>query len=257
MFAAGLIGYLIGGWHPAALRATDDPSAADAVALRFPPAWDAAPAISPPAVTDKALADSGVLPEPGVPAPPPATASSDNQLVLFDPAPMVPQRQPGPELRMLQDAAGPTVQLASTAPPSGTDLDSIRRAEPPPAMPARAQRPVKIPAVAVQRRPINRPGYMLDDAQIASIKERLHLTPEQEQMWPAVAAALRNIAYSRAQQASGRDTGIMRTGDIDPESVENLKSAAVPLIMSFDDDQKQQVRNLAHVMGLDRLASEF
>ena len=41
---------------------------------------------------------------------------------------------------------------------------------------------------------------MLDDAQIASIKERLHLTPDQEEMWPAVEAALRNMAYLHAQK---------------------------------------------------------
>jgi len=27
--------------------------------------------------------------------------------------------------------------------------------------------------------------------------------------------------------------------------------------MSFDEEQKQQVRDLAHVMGLDQLASQF
>ena len=48
-----------------------------------------------------------------------------------------------------------------------------------------------------------------------------------------------------------------RPADIDPQSVEGLKSAAVPLIMSFDEEQKQQVRDLAHVMGLDQLASQF
>jgi hypothetical protein len=39
--------------------------------------------------------------------------------------------------------------------------------------------------------------------------------------------------------------------------VQGLKSAAVPLIMSFNSEQKEEVRNLAHVMGLDQLASQF
>ena len=63
---------------------------------------------------------------------------------------------------------------------------------------------------------------MLDDAQIASIKERLHLTPDQEQMWPAVEAALRNIAYTRAQQA--RSGAALRqhvqAAAVDPDSAE-------------------------------------
>ena len=106
---------------------------------------------------------------------------------------------------------------------------------------------------------MNRPGFMFDDAQIASIKERLHLTPDQQQMWPAVEAALRNIAYTRAQQARRRAVSgeTTQAADIDPDSVAGLKSAAVPLIMSFDEEQKQEVRDLAHVMGLDQLASQF
>ena len=39
--------------------------------------------------------------------------------------------------------------------------------------------------------------------------------------------------------------------------VQGLKSAAMPLIMSFNDEQKDEVRSLAHVMGLDQLASQF
>ena len=93
---------------------------------------------------------------------------------------------------------------------------------------------------------------MLDDAQIASIKERLHLTPDQQRMWPAVEAALRNVAYARQRAASSA-----RIATIDPDSVEGLKSAAVPLIMSFNAEQKDEVRNLAHVMGLDQLAAQF
>jgi hypothetical protein len=46
---------------------------------------------------------------------------------------------------------------------------------------------------------------------------------------------------------------------IDPNSaeVQQLKSAAVPLIMSFNDEQKNEVRQLAYVMGLEKLAQAF
>ena len=251
VLTAGLIGYLIGGWHPVALRASGDPSAADAVARRFPQAWDEA---SPAAAPDGALPASGVFNAPAVTTAA-AGALSDAQLALLDPEPMVPQMRPQPASQTSQDP--PRVQLASaemTVPAPATDANAARRPEPAQASAARMPRPVKTAAAVAPRRPPNRPGYMLDDAQIASIKARLHLTPDQEQMWPAVEAALRNIAYSRAQAARGR---AMQPADIDPDSVEGLKSAAVPLIMSFNDDQKQEVRNLAHVMGLDQLASQF
>lgn len=251
VLTAGLIGYLIGGWHPVALRAPGDPSAADAVARRFPQAWHEA---SPAAATEEALPGSGVLNDPA-PTTAAANTSSDAGLALLDPEPMVPQMRPQPVSQASQEP--PRVQLASaemTVPAAATDANAARRAQPQQVMPSRLQRPIKSAAAVAVRRPVNRPGYMLDDAQIASIKERLHLTPEQEQMWPAVEAALRNIAYSRGQKARDRVT---QPADIDPESVEGLKSAAVPLIMSFNDDQKQEVRNLAHVMGLDQLASQF
>ena len=106
----------------------------------------------------------------------------------------------------------------------------------------------------------SRPGFLLNDSQIASIKSRLHLSRDQEQMWPAVEAALRNIAYAKAQSARRRvDDRPADMASLDPDSaaVQGLKSAAVPLIMSFSDEQKNEVRNLAHVMGLDKLASEF
>ena len=63
----------------------------------------------------------------------------------------------------------------------------------------------------------------------------------------------------RAKRAG---TARRRTRDVaslDPDSaeVQRLKSAAIPLIMSFIHEQKDEVRNLAHVMGLDKLASEL
>jgi hypothetical protein len=116
----------------------------------------------------------------------------------------------------------------------------------------------KTPAAPTHPHAASRAGYILDDAQIASIKTRLHLTPDQERMWPAVEAALRNMAYKRAQQTAARGaTRNIQAAAVDPEAVEGLKSAAVPLIMSFNSEQKEEVRSLAHVMGLDQLASQF
>ena len=50
-----------------------------------------------------------------------------------------------------------------------------------------------------------------------------------------------------------------RGGAIDPDSVpvQRLKSAAFPLIMSLSDEQKQEVRTMVRLMGLENLASQF
>jgi len=237
---AATIGYLVGGWHPTALHASRDPSAAESVALRFPADWDAA---SPAGATNAAPA-AGLLDAAYATT---ATANDGPRVSLLSPEPMAP----------LPRTVAQVPQTAATAAPM--QVASAEVADPRPAAPeapprvAVRPRPAKPPALAARHPAPTRPGYMLDDAQIASIKERLHLTPDQQRMWPAVEVALRNIAYSREQ---GRDRS-PAGGEVDPESVQDLKSAAVPLIMSFDDEQKQEVRNLAHVMGLDQLASQF
>jgi hypothetical protein len=236
MLAACSIGYVIGAWHVTALRSAGNSSAAEVVALRFPQDWSAAP----PAVTLAALrslpADAGLFsPVPMVlPSQPQSTAEQpvrEKTTTSFDP-------------RMVQTASlGSVPTIAAAA--EGSARPALRAVAKPSAAPTR---------------PLanSRPGYILDDAQIASIKERLHLTPDQESMWPAVEAALRNMAYQRAQQAAARGAARnTQAAAVDPEAVQGLKAAAAPLIMSFSAEQKDEVRSLAHVMGLDQLAAQF
>ena len=39
--------------------------------------------------------------------------------------------------------------------------------------------------------------------------------------------------------------------------MEGLKSAGFPLIMSFNDDQRQELKSLAHLLGLESAISSF
>jgi hypothetical protein len=244
---AGGIGYLIGGWQTVALR-DSDPSAAETVATRFPQAWNAtAPAIKSSAASAATTAG--------------ATGDVANaQLALFSPQPMVPQAIPPAASPAAADDASQTV----AQPAVQTAALEITNSSPAPA----ARQPVRPLAATSQnadsrpaapRHRADRPGYLLDDAQIASIKHRLNMTPDQERMWPAVEAALRNIAYAKTREEHRRGAAQVQTATVDPDSaeVQGLKSAAVPLIMSFNAEQKEEVRNLAHVMGLDQLATQF
>lgn len=141
-------------------------------------------------------------------------------------------------------AAAPAQQAAS-----GFQLASVdRAAEPDPVptpMPKRIARPEK-----------PKPPVLFNDAQLASIKTRLRLTRDQEQYWPQVEQALRAISWKMATQQNSRGRQL---ATIDPNSPEvaKLKSAAFPLIMSMREDQKQEVRQLAHTMGLKQVASMF
>jgi hypothetical protein len=67
------------------------------------------------------------------------------------------------------------------------------------------------------------------------------------------------VAHNPPPKATALGYANESLAQIDPDGPEvaQLKSAAFPLIMSMNDDQKQQVRNIAHVMGLERVASSF
>jgi hypothetical protein len=229
-------GFLIGSWNAAALHRTESPAsptAAQTVALRFPRALSEAPVVQATSYRPPFAAGS--------------MATADAQNALFAPEPLI--APPPSEQAALPPAPQRVASLAPIAPVRQASVAA-------PILPRS-----KEPNVAARRRPElarrqgERGGVMLDDTQIASIKRRLHLTPEQEQMWPAVETALRNIAFARAREARRGDA----SAAIDPNSpeVQDLKSAAIPLLMSFSDQQKDEVRNVAHSMGLDQLTSEF
>jgi hypothetical protein len=240
----GGIGYLVGAWHVAAFRDADYGSAAQAVALRFPAEWtnaqqaaDAQP-VTKVAATTRSAAAQIFSPVPMLPLPQQvASPQPDTE----NAAAQSSGRQAAVQIASLENAVAlPARPTAETARPSANPV-----------------KPTKASAATARAAAASRSGYVLDDAQIASIKTRLHLTPDQEQMWPAVEAALRNMAYKRTQQARERGAAGMQADAFDPNAVEGLKSAAVPLIMSFNEEQKEEVRNLAHVMGLDQFATQF
>lgn len=96
---------------------------------------------------------------------------------------------------------------------------------------------------------------LLSDAQIAGVKERLRLSSDQEYYWPAVETALRAVVRRiQAARLSNPNTGSM---PIDPDSneVQQLKSAAMPLLFQLREDQKDEVRKLARVIGLEKVAA--
>ena len=141
---------------------------------------------------------------------------------------------------------------ASTSP---SDLGMAQAVAPsaPPA--ASAALPAK-PKAALPPKPQPQKNYaLLSDVQIAGIKERLKLSSSQESYWPPVESALRAIARKihAGRQANPGAGGV----PIDPEAqeVQQLKSAAMPLLFQLREDQKSEVRSLARIIGLEKVAS--
>jgi hypothetical protein len=113
------------------------------------------------------------------------------------------------------------------------------------------------PKAAVATKPQPQKSYaLLSDGQIAGIKERLKLSPSQESYWPAVETALRAVAH-KIHSARKGNPNATAASQIDPDSdeVQQLKSAAMPLLFQLREDQKEEVRKLARIIGLDKVAA--
>jgi hypothetical protein len=225
--AGGMMACFAAGWNMRLQQATVvEPvlSATEVVALRFPDGLEEA--------------------QPAPPADDAATSLMDDTLALFSPYPTYATAAPS-DAQDTPSAASPE-PAAPEAPPLSAPV-------PPSSMAS------KLAAAPVHRN--TRPGAVLSDGQIASIKRRLKLTAEQEQMWPAVEVALRSLTYPRKSDGThkiGSSDG-SRSGTVDSNSpeVQQLTSAAYPLVMSFSDDQKRELHVIAHVAGLEQLVPKF
>lgn len=166
-----------------------------------------------------------------------------------------------------QAAATPSVATISTAPlPSAEHApEPVRQAYASPApaedievpheAAAHAAVVAEPPPKKVTEKPAPpKPYALLSDAQIAGIRERLKLSPDQEYYWPSVETALRAVAHRiEANRRANPHAGSM---PIDPDSpeVQELKSAAMPLLFGLREDQKREVRSLARLIGLEKVA---
>jgi hypothetical protein len=166
-------------------------------------------------------------------------------------ASMEPQQKP--------ETANESLRQAYAA-SSAADIEAAKAAAalPQVAAPAAAA-PSKPKAVAVAAKPqppAQKSYALLSDGQIAGIKERLKLSSSQESYWPAVETALRAVAHKIHTTRQGNAAnGSAPQIDPDSDEVQQLKSAAMPLLFQLREDQKEEVRKLARIIGLDKVAS--
>jgi len=221
-------------------------SPSDVVALRFPSDWnDDATASAPPPAPAQSYALASAESRP---------VDAD---VLFTPHRMGASGTSALAPLSVEPASLPASELRPRA-----QANTSSESRPAPETHAAAA-PSRSLAPAAERRPASPAkkdsGMLFNDAQLASIKSRLRLSSYQEQYWPPVESALRDIGWRAAHETPRGGNSRAHLAEIDPDSpeVQRLKSAAFPLIMSMNDEQKQQVRMLAQVMGLERVAASF
>ena len=99
------------------------------------------------------------------------------------------------------------------------------------------------------------------DARIAAVHAGLKLTPEQEKNWPAVEAALRDMAKQRSERFAARASADKPVDPIERltlradamtqqgTALKKLADAAGPLYKSLDDGQKHRLMVLAKLGG--------
>ncbi len=108
----------------------------------------------------------------------------------------------------------------------------------------------------VAAKPASQKSYaLLSDAQIAGIKDRLRLSSSQEYYWPSVETALKAVARRLNAAKLSNPNAAAAQLDPDCEEVQQLKSAAMPLLFQLREDQKDEVRKLARIIGLEKVAS--
>jgi hypothetical protein len=112
-----------------------------------------------------------------------------------------------------------------------------------------ARQPGSMAIAAATRKGAPDDGEVLGPAGIERMKMALALTAEQEEYWPAIADELRALGKT-LKAHKGRDGKI----NVDNDTIQRLYWAAAPLITRLSYDQKQKVKQMAHVMGLRQVA---
>jgi hypothetical protein len=143
-----------------------------------------------------------------------------------------------------------SLRLAFASTTADVDAQSILAPPPTPLVPLAPSKP------KLAGKPPPQKSYaLLSDAQIAGIKDRLKLSSSQESYWPAVETALRAVARKIHAKRQGDPAAGTMPIDPDSEEVQQLKSAAMPLLFQLREDQKNEVRSLARLIGLERVAA--
>jgi hypothetical protein len=154
--------------------------------------------------------------------------------------------QPAPADSAPADPLRPAI---TSSVPAAIEVPSVATPQAP-SPPKVAGKPAPAPAPAQQK------SYaLLSDAQIAGIKDRLKLSPDQESYWPGVENALHAIARKLHATRQADPHAAMAAIDPDSAEVQQLKSAAMPLLFQLREDQKREVRALARLIGLEQVAA--
>ena len=168
-----------------------------------------------------------------------------------------PVQVPADKLSQAPVLTEPLRQAFAAATPSDFPMPkaSVNEAPAAPETSAAIEAPSKPKPVA---KPQPQKTYsLLSDVQIAGILDRLKLSSSQEYYWPSVESALRNVVKKISANKLSNPNGPNVQIDPNCDEVQQLKSAAMPLLFQLRDDQKEEVRKLARIIGLEKVAQQI
>ncbi|MBR1092119.1 hypothetical protein JQ621_32125 [Bradyrhizobium manausense] len=189
----------------------------------------ASAAINPVQVSSDQLSQAPVLTEPLRQAFAAATPSD---------FPMLKSPEPKAAELKARDAKVASLEPATAEPATGSLTEAAK------------------PKVAAKPQP-QKTYSLLSDVQIAGIRDRLKLSSSQEYYWPSVESALRNVVKKISANKLSNPNGPNVQIDPNCDEVQQLKSAAMPLLFQLRDDQKEEVRKLARIIGLEKVAQQI
>jgi hypothetical protein len=145
------------------------------------------------------------------------------------------------------------VEPATPLPTAAVPLPRPRPASAPAALALGETDPISVQPgslaiAAATRKSLPYDGEVLGPAGIERMKLALALTAEQEEYWPAIATELQ--ALGKLMKAHKG-----QTVSLDNDAIQRLYWAAAPLISRLSYEQKQKVKQMAHVMGLHQVAA--
>lgn len=157
----------------------------------------------------------------------------------------------------LWDAPEPADEQPTTPPlQANADAKGDRLAAPPPKIDEPASLALETARQTLLTPPVDRwigkppppkpTTVLLDDKQIASIKQRLRLTSAQEKYWPPVERALKELVLMLHDQRRQPVEAL----DPENETVKRLLAAAGPFLKQLRADQRNEIQSLARMAGL-------
>ena len=168
-------------------------------------------------------------------------------LFLFDSERSKPGPVPNAENK--RDMLAPELRLRFPERPAGELVThSLETAQSYLAFP-NAIRPAFVPATA---KPLPKmSNALLNDASLASMKSRLRLSRSQERYWPPVENALR-LVVGKLYEGHKRNPSSGMPIDLEGADIQQLKTAVGPFIRQLNERQRNEIRALARIVGLEK-----